>query len=128
LRQYGESLGLAFQLQDDLMDAFPPANFGKQVGGDIIENKKTFLLLKALEKANASQREKIASWLERSDAPETKVAEILSIFRAQDIEQETQQLIDSYFHAARQLGKELQAGLAFGPIQDYLGVIANRQV
>ncbi|MEM9985929.1 MAG: polyprenyl synthetase family protein, partial [Bacteroidota bacterium] len=51
MRRYGEMLGIAFQLQDDLMDAFPPENFGKQVGGDIIENKKTYLFLKALELA-----------------------------------------------------------------------------
>ena len=51
--QFGKNLGIAFQLQDDYLDAFgDPKTFGKQVGGDIIENKKTYLYLKALEFSN----------------------------------------------------------------------------
>jgi len=54
------NLGLAFQLQDDYLDAFgDPETFGKQVGGDIIENKKTYLFLKAMEFANLEQREQL---------------------------------------------------------------------
>ena len=54
--EFGKNLGIAFQLQDDYLDAFgDPKTFGKQVGGDIIENKKTFLYLKALEFANQDQ-------------------------------------------------------------------------
>src|SRR3546814_17558310 len=57
LYQCGENLGIAFQLQDDLLDVFgDSAKFGKQIGGDILENKKTFLLLKALELANEEDR------------------------------------------------------------------------
>lgn len=58
--QFGINLGLAFQLQDDYLDAFgDPKTFGKQVGGDIIENKKTFLYIKALERAKANQKEEL---------------------------------------------------------------------
>lgn len=58
--QYGLNLGLAFQLQDDYLDAFgDPETFGKQVGGDIIENKKTFLYLKALENLDGKDKEEL---------------------------------------------------------------------
>jgi geranylgeranyl diphosphate synthase type II len=56
--EFGRKLGLAFQVQDDYLDAFgDPGKFGKQVGGDILANKKTFLLIHALENATASQKE-----------------------------------------------------------------------
>ncbi|TNJ44338.1 polyprenyl synthetase family protein [Tamlana fucoidanivorans] len=58
---YGRNLGIAFQLQDDYLDAFgDPKTFGKQVGGDIIENKKTYLFIKALEFSNASDKAELA--------------------------------------------------------------------
>ena len=59
--EFGRNLGVAFQLQDDYLDAFgDPKSFGKQVGGDIIENKKTYLYLKALEFSNESDRRKLS--------------------------------------------------------------------
>ena len=55
LGNFGEKLGIAFQLQDDILDVYgDPGKFGKQVGGDIISNKKTYLLIKALELADES--------------------------------------------------------------------------
>src|ERR1700744_2149787 len=64
LQAFGEQLGVAFQLQDDILDVFgDPEKFGKQVGGDILSNKKTFLLLKALELADDGQSQELKYWL-----------------------------------------------------------------
>jgi len=69
LYEYGKNLGIAFQLQDDILDVYAnPDKFGKQVGGDIISNKKTFLLLKAMElaKLNIYKEEELHLWLQAS--------------------------------------------------------------
>lgn len=127
-RAYGESLGIAFQLQDDLMDAFPPANFGKQVGGDIIENKKTYLLLKAQELASPAQRQRIDQLLAQTDQPEDKVKQMLEIFVELEIQSHTQQQIDSYFAKAQDLGQELAKKSNFSPLKSYLQEIINRKL
>ena len=64
LREFGTNIGIGFQLKDDLLDAFAdPKKFGKQVGGDILANKKTYLLIKALEKANGKTKKELLYWL-----------------------------------------------------------------
>lgn len=64
LYQFGVQLGIAFQLQDDLLDVYgDPVLFGKNIGGDILSNKKTYLLIKALEYANEEQRARLDGWL-----------------------------------------------------------------
>jgi geranylgeranyl diphosphate synthase type II len=64
LRDFGINIGIGFQLKDDLLDAYAdPKKFGKQVGGDIIANKKTFLLIHALEKAKGKTKQDLISWL-----------------------------------------------------------------
>lgn len=129
LRQYGEYLGIAFQLQDDLMDAFPPEGFGKQEGGDIIENKKTYLYLRALERAEPLQRERLQHLFAHDDVPsEEKVPEVLDIFRSCDIQQETQSLIESYLEKAMALSDSLSQQMNMQGLQNYLGVIARRKV
>ncbi len=80
LYRFGKNMGLAFQLQDDYLDAFGTTEkVGKQTGGDILANKKTFLLIKALENGNAEQKEKINVLL--AAQPEDKVAQMLQLFR-----------------------------------------------
>lgn len=80
LYEFGRKLGLAFQVQDDYLDAFgDPEKFGKQVGGDIKSNKKTFLLIHALETASPAQKKQLNELLQRDD--EEKVEEVLSIFK-----------------------------------------------
>jgi len=79
---FGINLGLAFQLQDDLLDCFADsAKFGKQPGGDILENKKTFLLLKAMEKADNRHMEEIVAILELESTNDKKVDRMLTIYR-----------------------------------------------
>lgn len=78
--EFGRKLGLAFQVQDDYLDAFGnPEKFGKQVGGDILANKKTFLLIHALETATSSQKSELQHLLTTN--PSDKVQRILQIFK-----------------------------------------------
>jgi len=82
LYQFGLETGLAFQLKDDLLDVYgDPLTFGKKIGGDILCNKKTFLLIHALEKADKATFEKLQSWLEKTDfVHEEKIKAVTDIF------------------------------------------------
>jgi geranylgeranyl diphosphate synthase type II len=95
---FGLNLGLAFQLQDDYLDAFgDPETFGKQVGGDIIENKKTFLYLKALEFSNAEKKELLLHLF--SIQPEDnldKINSVKEIFNATGATDATQEAIQEF--------------------------------
>ena len=77
--QLGEQLGLAFQMQDDLLDAFGTAATGKQMGGDILSDKKTFLHIHAWEKASEAQRLEIGRWNGKHHDPQNKVAAVKKI-------------------------------------------------
>ena len=79
LYEFGKNLGIAFQVQDDYLDAFgDPEKFGKKVGGDILANKKTFLMIHAFETAEPKQLKELKSLLQ--NAPTDKVAKVLQIF------------------------------------------------
>lgn len=83
LYEFGRLAGIAFQIQDDLLDTYgDPAKFGKQVGGDILQNKKTLLVLKTLEMAPAPDRMALQNWMQTSgtDHPEEKIAAVRAIF------------------------------------------------
>jgi geranylgeranyl diphosphate synthase type II len=80
LYEFGRNLGIAFQIQDDYLDAFgDPQKFGKQVGGDIMSNKKTFLMIKAMEVANDRQAKELLDLMKANDV--AKVDKVLNIFR-----------------------------------------------
>ena len=94
--EFGKHLGIAFQLMDDLLDAYAEGdNFGKQVGGDIISNKKTFLLLKAFELAGTSKKEKLLSALKETDATK-KVQTVLAIYNEFNIKAFCKQEADKH--------------------------------
>ena len=81
LYQYGLHIGLAFQIQDDILDVYgDPKTFGKAIGGDICANKKTFLLLSALENADAESKAELFQWLLVTDRNEEKIAAITAIY------------------------------------------------
>jgi Geranylgeranyl pyrophosphate synthase len=82
LYEFGRLAGIAFQIQDDLLDTYgDPAKFGKQVGGDILQNKKTLLVLKTLESAPEADRKALGDWMRTSGAnPEEKVNAVRAIF------------------------------------------------
>ena len=99
--EFGKKLGIAFQVQDDYLDAFgDPQKFGKQVGGDIIANKKTFLLIHALEVGTPSQKEKLKQLLNGNGAG--KVDEVLQVFRDCEADVLTLQLKNRYLDEALQ--------------------------
>ncbi|MCE3295017.1 MAG: Geranyltranstransferase [Crocinitomicaceae bacterium] len=100
LYEFGVNLGIAFQIQDDLLDLYADAEkFGKQVGGDIIANKKTILVLKAYALANPLQKEFLANLSQITD-PQQKVEQTIGIFAELGIKEEVKKLRDSYFRKA----------------------------
>jgi geranylgeranyl diphosphate synthase type II len=99
LYEFGINLGLAFQLQDDLLDSFGlQESFGKKIGGDILANKKTFLSIKALELAPDHLKHEFTEWLNKKefDASE-KINAVLNIYNQLNIKELTQQKIETYF-------------------------------
>jgi geranylgeranyl diphosphate synthase type II len=110
LCEFGVSIGLGFQLKDDLLDVYgDPEKFGKQVGGDIISNKKTYLLIRALEKADIETRKKLDYWIGLTNFISTeKVKEVTNTFTNLGIKEETEFLIQSYFDNAFKLLDEIE--------------------
>ena len=107
--EFGRNLGIAFQLQDDYLDAFgDPETFGKQVGGDIMENKKTFLYLRSLEKANKKDRESLLHLYSiKPEDPTTKVQAVKSIFMESGAVEDAKSEIESYTQKAYKTLDEL---------------------
>ena len=95
---FGIELGLAFQLQDDYLDAFgDPLTFGKQVGGDIIENKKTLLYLLALDKGDKVQQAELEElFSSQPQDPRDKIATVKTLFKATKADLAIQQLMAQY--------------------------------
>lgn len=101
LYDFGINIGLGFQLKDDLLDTFGDEKvFGKQTGGDIISNKKTFLYLKALEIANEAQKEELLHLYNTVNITnEEKTAKVKDLFSQLKVDQLTNNLIDKYYMA-----------------------------
>ena len=99
LYEFGKNLGIAFQIQDDYLDAFgDPEKFGKKKGGDIMANKKTFLLLQAMNVASVSQKKELNLLLQSDD--ESKIGLVLDIYRDCQIDQWAKELKQQYFSVA----------------------------
>lgn len=99
---FGLNLGVAFQLQDDYLDAFgDPETFGKQVGGDIIENKKTYLYLKALEQSNDFEKENLRQWFAvHPEDNSDKIVAVKNIFKHTGADAATRDAIERYTQSA----------------------------
>ncbi|MEC8853709.1 MAG: polyprenyl synthetase family protein, partial [Bacteroidota bacterium] len=101
LYHFGLNMGIAFQLKDDLLDAFGnPDKFGKQIGGDIIANKKTFLYLKALQLANDKQKESLVNYFKTQKQTKQKVMGVKTIFADLDIPKHTADMMKAYYTKA----------------------------
>ena len=107
--EFGKNLGIAFQLQDDYLDVFgDPDTFGKQVGGDIIENKKTFLYLKALEFSSESDQQKLKDLFSTEDTDSKNKVEIVKqIFNASGSSEATKKAITYYTKTAFEVLKTM---------------------
>ena len=103
LYKFGEQLGLAFQLQDDLLDVYgDPAVFGKAVGGDIVSNKKTYMLINAMNRANPEQRQELMRWIEAKTFDRTeKVRAVTALYDQIGIRELCEQKINYYFDECR---------------------------
>lgn len=101
LYEFGENLGLAFQLQDDILDVYgDPEKFGKQVGGDILSNKKTFMLIKAKELATGNIADELNQWIETNDNPAAKVEAITNIYNQLKVRKLAESVMEDYVQTA----------------------------
>lgn len=103
LYKFGEQLGLAFQLQDDLLDVYgDPAVFGKAIGGDITSNKKTYMLINAVNRADDEQRQELTRWINATVFDrEEKVKAVTALYDQIGIRQLCEQKINYYFDECR---------------------------
>ena len=109
LYRLGEQVGLAFQLQDDLLDVYgDPKVFGKAIGGDITSNKKTYMLINAFNRANEKQRAELTRWVTaKTFNCEVKVAEVTRLYDEIGIRELCEERINYYFQQASQTLSEV---------------------
>ena len=105
LYNFGENIGLAFQLQDDLLDVYgDPKTFGKNIGGDILEGKKTFMLINALRLADSTQGEELRKWLATAavtpEEASTKISAVTALYNQIGVRQLAEARIREYFDKA----------------------------
>ena len=103
LYKFGEQIGLAFQLQDDFLDVYgDPKVFGKEIGGDITSNKKTYMLINAFNHANAQQREELNRWVSAKDfVRKEKVEAVTRLYDEIGIDKMAQEKIAYYFEQSK---------------------------
>ena len=110
LYRFGEQIGLAFQLQDDLLDVYgDPKVFGKNIGGDITSNKKTYMLINAVNRANAKQREELTRWIDaKTFDREEKVRAVTRLYDEIGIRQLCEQKMETCYTLAQQYMTKVQ--------------------
>jgi len=133
LYRFGEQVGLAFQLQDDLLDVYgDPKVFGKAIGGDIMSNKKTYMLINAVARADARQREELERWIAAEDDHSAafraeKVAAVTRLYDEIGIRQLCEEKINAYFEQARQtLAGVSVADARKAPLRAYMEQLLHR--
>ena len=129
LYQFGEKIGLAFQLQDDYLDCYgDPAVFGKQIGGDICCAKKTFMLINAFNRANDAQKAEINRLLNDVDEREEKVAGVLALYDELEIPALCRERMETLYAEARRIFDSLPiAAERKQPLWDYAEKLLNRK-
>lgn len=112
LYNYGINIGLAFQLKDDILDVYGnQSTFGKRIGEDIVNNKKTFLLLKALEISNPQQREELEKWIAMTEFDETeKIAAVKNIYEELSIKAVSENMVQKYYQSAIDCLSSIEVG------------------
>lgn len=103
LYDFGMNMGVAFQLQDDWLDVYgDPAVFGKNIGGDILCNKKTYLLIKAAERADADQRAQLEAWVDAvSFDPNEKIEAVTTLYNQLGVRELCREKIEEYTRRAK---------------------------
>ncbi|MBO7471824.1 MAG: polyprenyl synthetase family protein [Bacteroidaceae bacterium] len=104
LYHFGECLGLAFQLQDDYLDVYgDPAVFGKKIGGDILCNKKTFMLINALLHASQEDRAELQRWIDSKDCnPDEKISAVTALYTKIGVDRMAKERMNAYYVEAEQ--------------------------
>lgn len=102
LYRFGENLGLAFQLQDDFLDVYgDPKVFGKKIGGDILCNKKTFMLINALLHASEEDRAELQQWIDSKDCnPDEKIKAVTALYTKIGVDQMAKERMNAYYAEA----------------------------
>ena len=129
LYKVGEQLGLAFQLQDDLLDVYgDPKVFGKAIGGDITSNKKTYMLINAFNRANPGQRAELEHWIyAKTFDRQEKVAAVTHLYDAIGIRELCEQKINYYFDLARHTLDQVDASAERKePLLQYMDEMLHR--
>ena len=97
LYQYGLNIGIAFQIQDDILDVYgDPKTFGKAIGGDICCNKKTILLLTALDTSDAESKAELLQWLMATDQKEEKIAAVTALYNRIGVREACEVVLEEY--------------------------------
>jgi geranylgeranyl diphosphate synthase type II len=97
LYEFGKNIGIAFQIQDDILDTYGSEAVGKKIGGDIIQNKKTYLYIKALELASSTQKSELLELYSSNEIMETdKIKKVRSIFDSCLVKEYAQQVMEAY--------------------------------
>lgn len=114
LREFGINIGIGFQLKDDLLDAYAdPKKFGKQIGGDILANKKTFLLIQAMKKASGKTKEELENWLSaKMYKKQEKIKAVKKIYDALKIPAAVEKKVNQYFEKGFQSLEAVQGNLS----------------
>ena len=99
LYDFGVRMGLAFQLQDDWLDVYgDPKVFGKNIGGDILCNKKTYMLITALEQADEDQRKELERWLTATDfIPAEKISAVTALYNNIGVGKRCEEMVEAYY-------------------------------
>ena len=124
----GENFGISFQLMDDYLDVFGSAEFGKKIGGDISSNKKTYLIIKLLEKANSTDKESILKLMNDNSGDENKIKFIKGMMLKYQIDKIAKQKMDIYFEE----GMNILSGISGRPdntleLKNYFDKIRDRK-
>ena len=131
LYDFGVKMGLAFQLQDDWLDVYgDPKVFGKNIGGDILCNKKTYMLITALEEANAEQRSQLEYWLNVVDyVPAEKIAAVTALYNEIGVGKRCEEKVEAFYSEGLDVLEKVSASSERKAVlKDFACGLMNRKV
>ena len=128
LYQYGLHIGLAFQIQDDILDVYgDPKTFGKAIGGDICANKKTLLLLTAMETADAESKVELLQWLLVTDRNEEKIAGVTQIYNRLGVREAAETVMEEHTAVALEQLDKLPQNAACEQLRELAEKLVTRK-
>ncbi len=129
LREFGTQLGIAFQLRDDLLDVYADEKkFGKKQGGDIVANKKTYLLIMALKRVKGKQKAELTRWLRAKKFDrKKKIRSVIAIYDALGVKAITEKKIQEFLDRAGEALGRISAASRTAPIRELTDRLAGRQ-